>query len=76
MPDVTASISIWHARAAAMRIEQNQTTPPLFRLQLCDDVSIILDREAGDAGEQAAAMRRLAELATQAAADLEGGSDG
>jgi hypothetical protein len=71
MTDITANISIWNVRADSISLEQNSQAPKLFRLQLCNDVGIILDRDAADIAGQAAAMRELARLATEAAEDLE-----
>ena len=71
MAEVTAYASVWHPRAGEMRLRQNEKAPQLFRLELCMDVQVVLDRGAADVAEQAAAMRELARLATEAAEDLE-----
>jgi hypothetical protein len=71
MAEVTANVSIWHIRAGDMELTPNEQAPQLLRLDVCEDVRIVLDRDSADTAEQAAAMRRLAELAAEAAQDLE-----
>ena len=70
--EVHASFAVWHIRAGDMALTPNPSTPQLLRLNICEDVRIILDRDTSDTAEQAAAMRELARLATEAAEDLEG----
>ena len=71
MTEVTASIAIWNIRAEDITVTPNEKAPHLLRLNLCDDVRIVLDRDAADAAGQAAAMRKLARLATEVAEELE-----
>jgi hypothetical protein len=73
---VNADVSIWHIRAGGMQLTPNKTAPHLLRLDICEDVRIVLDRDAADTAEQAAAMRELARLATEAAEDLERAMEG
>jgi hypothetical protein len=68
---IDAQVAIWHIRAGGMKLSPNESSPALLRLQVCEDVRFVLDRDAADTAGQAAAMRRLAELATEAAEDLE-----
>lgn len=68
---IDAQVAIWDIRAGGMCLSPNERTPQLLRLYLCEDVRFVLDRDAPDTAGQAAAMRRLAELATEAAEDLE-----
>ena len=74
--EVNASIAIWKIRASGMALSPNPGTPHLLRLDLCDGVRIVLNRDAADTAEQAEAMRELARLATEAAEDLERGAAG
>ena len=69
--EIHNDVSIWHIRAGGMRLSPNDQTPQLLRLYLCEEVRLVLDRDAADTAEQAAAMRRLAGLAAEAAEDLE-----
>ena len=71
MAETTAYVVIWHIRAGEIKLVPNKQAPQLLRLELCDDVHITLDRDAPDTAGQAAAMRKLARLATEAAEDLE-----
>jgi hypothetical protein len=72
MTEVTAHIAIWHIRAEDMALTENKNDPRLLRLDVCEDVRIVLDRNDDPRiAEQAAAMRELARLATAAAEDLE-----
>jgi hypothetical protein len=71
MADITANVSIWDIRAGDMALTPNEQAPELLRLILCEDVRIVLRRDRETAAGQAAAMRELARLATEAAEDLE-----
>jgi hypothetical protein len=71
MADITANVSIWDIRAEDMALTPNEQAPELLRLDICEDVRIVLRRHRETAAGQAAAMRELARLATEAAEDLE-----
>lgn len=70
MADVEASAAIWDIRAEEITLTPNEKAPHLLRLELCDEVRIVLSSDR-DVPEQAAAMRRLAQLATEAAEELD-----
>ena len=74
--EVDATVAIWNIRASGMALSPNPGAPHLLRLDICEGVRIVLDRDAADTAEQAEAMRVLARLATEAAEDLERGAAG
>lgn len=71
MTEVNASVAIWSIRSEGMALTGNPKAPHLLRLDICEDVRIVLARDGDDTAGQAVAMRKLAELATEAAEDLE-----
>lgn len=70
--EILTNVGIWHIRAGGMALKPNDKAPQLLRLNICEDVGIVLNRDADDTALQAEAMRELAGLASQAAEDLEG----
>jgi hypothetical protein len=71
MADTRAYAAISHLKPGDITLTPNQSAPRMMRLDLGTDVHIVLDSGAADAAQQAAAMRRLAEVATEAADWLE-----
>jgi hypothetical protein len=67
--EVEASVAIWGIRADDISLTPNEQSPRLLRLHLGEDVRIVVGH--GDEAEEAAAMRRLIEVATEAAEELE-----
>jgi hypothetical protein len=58
-------------RAEDITLTPNRQAPSLLRLELGNDVHVVFDSAADDTAEQAAAMRKLARLAAEAAEELE-----
>jgi hypothetical protein len=62
---------LWHIRAGDITLTPRPGVPSLLRLDLGGGVRIMLDSAADDSAGLAAAMRRLAEVAAEAAEQLE-----
>lgn len=71
MAEIQGSFAVWHLRAEDVKLVPNPMNPRLLALYFDRSARIVLDRGAADTAEQAAAMRRLARLAAEAAEDLE-----
>jgi hypothetical protein len=71
MTFVDFSLAIWHIDPDGITLTPNEKAPDLLRLQLCEDIRIVLEGDSDDTARQAAAMRKLSGLAAEAAAELE-----
>jgi hypothetical protein len=71
MADIETSVAIWDICADDISLSPNEQSPGLLRLHLTKDFRLIIGGAAGDAAQEAAAMRRLAEVAAEASAELE-----
>ena len=68
MASLMTIIAIWDLRADDIRLRPNE---PGIRLELGSDVNITTGHVPSKAADEAAAMRKLAGLATGAAEELE-----
>ena len=68
MASLMTIIAIWDLRADDIRLRPNE---PGIRLELGSDVNITAGHVPSKAADEAAAMRKLAEVATEAAEELE-----
>jgi hypothetical protein len=68
MASLMTIIAIWDLRADDIRLRPNE---PGIRLELGSDVIITAGHVPSKAADEAAAMRKLAEVATEAAEELE-----
>jgi hypothetical protein len=70
MADTRASVTIDNLRAEDVALKRHEGRPAVY-LELGSLVYVTLGLDAGDEALEAAAMRKLSALATQAAEELE-----
>jgi hypothetical protein len=71
MAETRATASVWDIRADDIALKRHDTIPAVLYLELGNLVYLTVGSSPEDEALEAAAMRKLARVATEAAEDLE-----